>query len=231
MEEIKVEKTDKKSSIGPLVVSLQVIVIAVIVVLGCYVHKKSNETAQSLKNIDQSVSRLEDRVNVQIEKLANPNPNKFTSGFGLFSIEFPDGWGDIFRTTNSDLMIIKGNKQPIKKDGLAPVVKDISGDGLEEPYILAIQFYGNLVEPKDATVSDFTIGSGSDKITGKKYVYKYTATGNGRTKGDIDYQYEFPVKNGDQEGELVIFYHVYNSDPTDQVNTVDDIVRSITPRR
>lgn len=228
MDQIEHKKSDKKNNAVLLIIFLQLVVIAGIAGLAWCLNQKGIETSQNLQNINQSIARLENRVADHIE---NPNPNQIISGFGLYSIEFPDGWGEILRTTDSDLILIKGDKQPIKSAGVAPVIKDIPGDGLVEPYVLAIQFYGNAIEPEDATVSSFTIGKGSEKITGKKYVYKYTADSNGRVKGDTDYQYRLPVKNGDSDGELIISYRVYNSDPTDQVNIVDDIVRSINLRR
>jgi len=228
MDQVEHTKSENKNGAVFVIVFLLLLVVAGIAGLAWYVRQKSIETSRDLQDISQSIKGIETRI---VDHIENPNPNQVISGFGLYSIEFPDGWGEILRTTDSDLMLIRGTEQPVKKEGATPIVKDISGDGLVEPYVFAVQFYGNLVEPEGATISDFSIGKGAEKIIGKKFTNTYNEATDGRAEGDIDYQYRLPVRNGDSEGELIVFYHVYGSDPIDQVNLVDDIVRSISLRR
>lgn len=153
------------------------------------------------------------------------------SGKGGFSITLPKGWGDLSRATDDDAFAIIGKKQPdVRADSKISVtdVKTLSGDS-------ALVFATSLLDKNTATAPQgaseaFSIGKGGDERAGKKYTYIYTkdeltGVGTQRFQSDRDYTYVIPADNNK---ELVVWYNVYGSDPRNQVEIVDDIVRSIT---
>lgn len=156
-----------------------------------------------------------------------PEPITSQSGMGAFEVSFPDNWGTISRSTDGDTFAITGDTQPA---GATEIV-DVSDKGGDGPMVFAITVYDNYAAPQGTAVP-YTLVNGKEKlIEGKKYTYYYEADGaigeglpGPRLKNDIDYEYVFPLENGQ---ELRVWYSVYGIDPSNHVREVEEIIDSI----
>jgi hypothetical protein len=154
---------------------------------------------------------------------------RLESGQGAFSVMFPDGWADIIKVLDSDWFLIGGNKQPEAVSGESVKVTELASYGGDSQSIFSILLHDNFAAP-EGVPTEYTLVNGKENpISGKKYIHEYTADtevgiGYLRIKGDRDYTYVFDVGNGK---ELRIYYSVYNSDPSNQIEIVDTIVDSI----
>lgn len=165
------------------------------------------------------------------EKLSTYN-TRVTSGLKGFSIIFPDGWKDIIKDNSRDFFIINGEKQPVVTQGQAPVINSMDGFGSDGPTVFGV-YIEQVSETPRGTATEFIVGKAEDELRGTKYTYIYETDdtvgaefiGGGRLKGDRDYMYVFKLKDGK---ELRAWYTVYASDPTNNVATVEDVLRTIT---
>jgi hypothetical protein len=152
------------------------------------------------------------------------------SGSGGFHVVVPDGWGPLARPLDSDALFMGGTTQPDPGLGNKTVIEDMPSYGKDGPsvFVVVLLDRGGAADPR-GVASEFTIGKGGEALVGKKYTHIYTqdefeGLGKLRLQGDRDYEYVFPVK----DKELHVYYSVYGSDPRNLVETVDDIVHSIT---
>jgi hypothetical protein len=152
------------------------------------------------------------------------------SGSGGFHVVVPDGWGPLVRPLDSDALFMGGTAQPDVGLGNKTLVQDMPSYGKDGPsvFVVVLLDKGGAAEPR-GVASEFIIGKGDEALAGKKYTHTYAqdefeGLGKLRLQGDRDYEYVFAVK----DKELHVYYSVYGSDPRNLVETVDDIVRSIT---
>lgn len=149
------------------------------------------------------------------------------SGNGAFSIRFPDGW-DVSKDTASDSFMIGGEAQPTVKPG-SPAKITSTQFGSDGPVVLFVDVTSGAGTPPQGTASSFTLNEKDNPVQGTKYMYEYPADdttpaiGN-RLKGDRDYTYVFDL-GGDKH--LEVMYSVYGSDPRNNVETIDTLVRTI----
>ena len=213
---------------------LILVIVGALAGVGWYVFNAQKKTNVTLSNTQKAQTEPVKTDKNKIEAGTITRSKTITSGKELYDITFPDGWSGIQRTLDSDLIIIPGQKQPeVKKDQL-PEIKNVAGYGKNEPFVFRVQVYGNLVAPEAAEVTNFAIGKDDNSIIGKKYTTVYDADtkdslGVTRIKGDRDYQYRFPIK--EPYDQLVIDYKVYGSDPKNNIETLEQIIKSITFRR
>lgn len=168
------------------------------------------------------------------EDPAPDNLNVFTtvvnSGKGSFDITIPDGW-NLIKDAQADYIVIPGDKQPVVQPGTKPVVATSDGYGSDGPSVFAVLVNDvfDLSLPQ-GTETAFAIGKADTLLEGKRYSYIYEedqesdGLGGGRLKGDRDYTYIFNLKDGRQ---LRAWYNVYGSDPTNNIATVEDVLRTI----
>jgi hypothetical protein len=153
-----------------------------------------------------------------------------SSGKGAFKITFPDGWGPLIKDKGADSFIMSGAKQPNLVKGAEVKIIEVEGSGSDNLSLFsAVLLPTGSFAPPQGEASEFTIGKGEGALVGKKYTHIYpkddlVGIGYLRLQGDRDYEYAFKV--GDKE--LRIFYGVYGSDPRNQIDAVDEIVRTIT---
>ncbi len=209
---------------------LILIIVGALAGVGWYVFNAKNKTDNTLQKTNQAQAPAQ-KQDASVQKITHAST--VTSGKELFDVTFPDGWSGILRAKDSDLIIIPGQKQPETKKGELPTIENIDGYTKDEPYVLRIQVFGSLI---DATgdVENFAIGRDDESVVGKKYTYVYDTDakdshGVTRIKGDRDYEYRFPLKNS--SGQLVIEYKIYGSDPKNNIDTVEQVIKSITFRR
>lgn len=148
------------------------------------------------------------------------------SGKGAFSVRFPDGWV-VSKDTASDAFMIGGETQPTTKLGV-PAKVTSTQFGSDGPVVLFITGVNGLITPPRGDATSFTLNDKDSPVTGTRYAYEYpadTADGMGaRIRGDRDYTYLFDLGAGKH---LEILYSVYGSDPRNNVETIDALVRTI----
>jgi len=142
-----------------------------------------------------------------------------------FRITFPAGWNNVLRVMDSDRFVVQGTSQPVVSEATPAKVVDVISfaDKGEVVFDAAV---GNNFEAPNGEASDFLFGSGKSLLSGRRYIHTYQGddlTGTRRT-GDKDYIYSFALGGS---RELRVTYRVFAADPTDNVKTVDQIVRSI----
>lgn len=150
------------------------------------------------------------------------------SGMGAFTINVPSGWGPLIKTTKDDTFYIGSMTQPTVAGGAETKIIEMEALGGDGPSLfVAMLSDEGTGDPLRGVAEDFELGKTG--IVGKKYSYIYPkddviGIGTLRTQNDRDYHYVFTTPGGKK---LDILYHVYGSDPRNQVAVVDDIVRSI----
>jgi hypothetical protein len=177
------------------------------------------KTAAAKKSEDIVVDRHDNGWNTRV-----------TSGKGAFEITFPDGWGPLIKETGADSFILAGTKQPDVTVGEKVKITEVEGAGSDSLSLFSVILLpsGGFAPPM-GEANEFTIGKAEDAIVGKKYTHIYTqdefiGIGHLRLQGDRDYEYVFNVGGK----ELRVFYSVHGSDPRNQIELVDEIVRTIT---
>lgn len=167
------------------------------------------------------------------EKTPTNQSTTVTSGKGGFTVTLPDGWGPGTKATAADLLIMSGTAQPSPGENSGVKVTEVANYGSDNPFVFSIVMLdkGGFAAPQ-GEATDFSVGKAEDELKGKKYVHTYlkdseTGVGKLRLAGDRDYEYVFTVG----AKELRVFYSVYGSDPRNHIETVDDIVRSITVKK
>jgi hypothetical protein len=202
---------------------LIVLVLAVIGFVAVYVLDRNNQqksTTQPTASNQQSASEVaKDKETPEVLDW-----ERITSGPKTFSVQIPDGWGEILRPLTTDWLTIRGEKQPLFTDGKPVVVRDLEGFGTDGPSVFSIVVHDNIAEPR-GTATTFRIGD----LEGKKYTRIVQEDSepalDQEFKGDKKYDYRFKLANGKQ---LVVWYNVYaRADTNDQIATVDKIVTSI----
>jgi hypothetical protein len=152
-----------------------------------------------------------------------------TSGKGAFTIGIPRGWSPIVNAADGDQIMLNGDKQPTNDETKTVEVNTTEFYGHDGPVIFVVY----VAEVVDMSLprgdeSSFTIGKGDDTLTGKRYAYLYpsdTEEGIGaRLAGDRDYYYHFTLKDG---RFLRASYHVYGTDPRNQVQTFEQALGTI----
>lgn len=152
-----------------------------------------------------------------------------TAGGGAFTITFPDGWGPLVKGPEG-IRLVGETKQPEVAPHKKVDITEVDGFGSDGPSIFSVITGDNFAAPQ-GDVSEFTAGKGEDALIGKKYTYTYAkddivGIGTLRLQGDRDYEYVFTLDGGK---ELHVYYSVYGNDPRNQINIVDEIVRTIRP--
>jgi hypothetical protein len=151
------------------------------------------------------------------------------SGGGGFHMSFPGGWGPLVNVLDRDALYMGGTAQPVMAAGKKVEVIETQSYGTDSPSVFSAQLLDKgQAAPPQGTPTEFSIGKEPDMVVGKKYTYTYgedTLAGIGhlRLEGDRDYEYVLPFNNK----ELHVYYSVYGSDPRNQVETVDEIVRTV----
>jgi hypothetical protein len=196
---------------------LLLVVVGLIGFIGWYVYSSGNKQKVTNETTNQT-AKEESKTKEELTW------KRIDSGKKGFSVQLPDGWGEVLRPLDSDLLTIRGTKQPQYQEGKEVVIKDLEGFGTDGPGVFTILIHDNIAEPR-GVATDFSVGD----LKGKKYTYvaeKDSERGLGEEdKGDKRYDYRFQLKDGKQ---LAIFYNVYaNTDDKDQITTVDKIVGSI----
>jgi hypothetical protein len=212
----------KQQGSAPMIVLAVVIVAAAIGGIGWYVWQHRTIASKPASTITHSPPAYQ----------GNGWSKTVTSGKGGYTITFLDGW-HVARDTQSDSFMIGDEQQPEAKTGTPATITSgaFGGDG---PSVLFITLNDKgFVTPK-GTASDFLLENGkTNPVQGKKYVYVYPADevepqsggiGGGRLQNDRDYTYVFNVGNGK---ELTVSYSVYASDPRNNIETIDTLVRTI----
>jgi hypothetical protein len=209
-----------KDNFKVVVIAALVVLAAAVIWLAYRVETVADKQADAAAKSQADESAPEDSGGSTLVK----------SGSGGFHISIPDGWGPLARPLDSDALFMGGTTQPDVGLGNETVINDMASYGTDGPSVFAVLLLpkGGAAEPR-GTASEFTIGKGDEALAGKKYTYVYTedaleGLGRLRLQGDRDYDYVFSV--GDKE--LRVYYSVFGSDPRNFIETVDDIVRSIT---
>lgn len=155
---------------------------------------------------------------------------------GGFSVRLPDGWGPLEKDAAANYLALRGELQPQVRGGNQTDVNEVSSARKDFGRIFTVQLIdkGSVPVPR-GTAEEFTIQPpevGSKAIAATKYTYVYPQdeviperiTLTQRWAGDRDYTYLLPTPDG---RELVVQYSVLASDPRNQVEIVDEIVRRI----
>lgn len=203
---------------GVIEVALVLVILGIIGFTGWRVYEANREVSQT--PIDNSTVVPSDNDETSWQRIE--------SGDKSFSVQIPDGWGEIQRPKSEDLLSIMGQQQPKYQAGKPVTIKDVEGWGTDAPVVFTILIHDNIAEPR-GSAAEFTAG----ELKGKKYNYvalEDTERGLGQEdKGDKYYDYRFDLGDGKQ---LVIWYNVYvKTDPTDQIKTIDRIVESIQVKK
>lgn len=151
----------------------------------------------------------------------------------VVTVSFPIGWQGIIRPLDRDAFYLPGTTQPTAATGRSTEVTDIATYDNRSPYVFSLLVSEDPTPQPEGTATDFSFGE-DDSIAGKKYTQRYskdTETTNGRrSDGDMKYTYVFTIEDEGDEGdelELRIEYNVYQTDPRNQVDLVDEMVRTI----
>jgi len=126
---------------------------------------------------------------------------------------------------DSDRFVVKGTDQPVVDEAISAKVVDVISFAGTDATVFDAEVSEDFAAPS-GEASDFLAGTGKGLLSGRKYVRTYQGdnlTGS-RRNGDKDYIYSFALGG---TRELRVTYRVFSSDPTDNVKTVDAIVRSI----
>jgi hypothetical protein len=208
----------EQGGFNALVVVLAVVVAGAIGYTGWYVRQSRQAAPKTTLSSTYAQSAYQ-----------NTGWNKtVTSGKGAFRITFPDGW-NVARDTNSDAFMIGGEAQPTVKAG-TPAVVTSAPFGSDGPVVLFIFVSSGADSAPRGAASDFLLENGkTNPVQGKKYVYEYPAdlaadVGGQRIKGDRDYAYVFDLGGGKH---LEVLYSVYASDPRNNIQTIDELLRTI----
>ncbi len=222
------EKNKKKLLIVGIPIAAAV--LALVGTVGWVGYKKrivgvrNNEITQPILQAQQEIEFIQGH---QQENAVSYHGQKATSGLGRFTIVIPQGWTGLLRPSDSDWLLMKeGMKQPAYHAGKQVVITDVSGFGSDGPSVFTVLIHDNMAAPEGAP-SDFSIPNNGQPIQGTKYAVKYTDTLEGlggHEKGQRMYTYWFNLKDGNH---LIVVYNVYAQDMQDQINLVDEVVRSI----
>lgn len=188
---------------------------------GWYVARANSDVARTTEKSAVAVN----------DKESSRQPVATASGKGGFSIVLPDGWNNVIRDKNSDLFVVAGTNQPEFGTGRRAMVVDSEGYGSDSALVFSAQIYDNFA-PAMGEATDFLFGKGDDLLSGKKYVYEFDkdeleGIGYQRIKGDRNYTYVFPLGGSNGKRELRVTYSVYASDPRNNIDKIDEVVRSI----
>ncbi len=216
-----------QKGIGATVILITIVIVALLGTVGWLVYdRQKTNTDNDKATTETSTQETADSTQEDEPKMSYEG-QKVTSGRDRFTIEIPQGWGELFRPTDSDRLVLnEGTKQPIYSAGKQVTVTDIPGFGSDGPRVFSVFVHGN-VAPAEGTPSDFTLSNNGQPIEGTKYAITYTDTLEGlggHEKGEKHYEYWFKLKDGNN---LVVWYSVYNEDLNDQSSLIDEVVHSI----
>lgn len=220
MTRYQLRKRHAASGFGAVGVAMLLVVVAV-VAFGAWYVLQANDTPAGTS---------QDTPAAETDKAA-VRPVETKSGKGGFSIIFPDGWNNIRRDKESDRFVISGTDQPEFKAGQRAMVTDVAGYGSDSAIVFSAMIHNNFAAPQ-GEATDFVFGKGDDLVSGKKYVYEFEqdeleGIGYQRIKGDRNYTYVFPLGGSDGKRELRVTYSVYASDPRNNIEKIDEVVRTI----
>ena len=244
-------KISNQKGFGVVQIFLLIIVIVSVGLAGRYVYNKQRDkkdsspqaSAKQLTSFKECVDagnpvmesfpeqcRADGQTFTNEEQQFNNGFNTAAeSGKGAFTIIFPDGFSPLQKPLDSDSFYLMGTQQPEIKVGEKVVINELESFGTDAPSLFSVLVHDNFSDPR-GTAEDYTLVNGKQNpIAGKKYVYSYEqdeAVGIGyqRFKGDRDYEYIFPLKDGKQ---LRVFYSVYGVDPRNNLETVQAIIDTI----
>jgi hypothetical protein len=200
------------------------IIVGIIAGVGWYVWDSNKKTDETLNNTGNSRVIPTQKKVVEENKDESVSWPRIESGKKTFSVQIPNGWGEVIRALDSESLFITGVKQPLFNKDAEVKVTNLEASGGDSPRVFEVFVNDNVADPR-GTPAAFNIGS----LAGKKYVYEALKDGEPglgqEHKGDKYYEYRFELKDNKK---LLIWYNVYAaSDNNDQSATVDKIVKSI----
>lgn len=220
---------------GALKKTLLLLILVGIGFVGYYVwHSKnqSNTYLDSSSKTSQTQNKTNSLNGVAFDSKNCPGggySTEVTSAKGSFSICIADGWGQVQRVSTTDELWLAGSNQPQVRVGRPAGIIEAQHGPLESNVLFAV-----FIEPSSAapqgTPTQFVIGKDGNALQGRRYVYEYPQDtpkgyiGSDRIKGDRDYVYVFDIGNGKQ---LRVWYSVYAVDPRNNIQTIDEMVRTI----